>query len=56
MNNIYCVKCKKKTKNYGTLNLGITKNMRYRMRVLCVICRKEKSIFISSNKINNMYK
>jgi hypothetical protein len=50
MEDIYCLKCKKKTETINTSEI-ITKNNRRQLKGQCKICSTKKSQFISSNKI-----
>ena len=47
---MYCLKCKKDTKNLNVKPF-ITKNNRYMLKSTCNICKDKKSKFISKNEI-----
>ena len=42
----YCLKCKKSTKDLNSKGF-ITKNKKYIVKSICVICKSKKSKFIS---------
>ena len=44
--NTYCLKCKKQTKDLNSKGF-ITKNKKYIVKSICVICKSKKSKFIS---------
>ena len=48
---MYCLKCKKHTKNLNVKPF-MTKNNRYMLKSTCNICKSKKSKFISKKEIN----
>lgn len=50
MNNIYCVKCRKKTENAGKPVIGTAKNGRKYAKVKCAVCGTNKMMFLPKNQ------
>ena len=46
MDSSYCLKCKRKTKNINSEGF-VTKNKKYLVKSLCVVCNSKKSKFVS---------
>ena len=46
MDNSYCLKCKRKTKNINSKGF-VTINKKYLVKSLCDICKSEKTKFVS---------
>ena len=46
---MYCLKCKKDTKDLN-IKVFMTKNNRYMLKSNCIICKGNKSKFISKKK------
>ena len=46
MMNIYCLKCKRQTKDLNSKGL-ITKNKKYLVKSICNICKSKKSKFVT---------
>ena len=47
----YCLKCKKPTKDLNSKGF-ITKNKKYIVKSICVICKSKKSKFISKQQMH----
>ena len=47
---MYCLKCKKDTKNLN-VKAFMSKNNRYMLKLICNVCKSKKSKFISKNEI-----
>ena len=49
MMNIYCLKCRKQTKDLNSKGF-ITKNKKYIVKSICNICKSKKSKFVSKQQ------
>ena len=45
---VYCVKCKKDTKNADDVEIVMTKNNRRMAKVLCAVCETKKCRFLKN--------
>jgi RNase P subunit RPR2 len=49
---LYCLKCKAKTKNTSFYKYTLTSNQKYRLLTVCAVCGSKKSVLVNKSDVD----